>query len=64
MPEVDLSPADERRLIEMLMVHEALPGYLVCEACRLPHPCPANVDARHQLVTSGISLDLAMTIWS
>jgi hypothetical protein len=64
MAQPDLTPTDERRLIEVLMAHEALPGHLVCEACRLPDPCPANNDARRQLVDSGIDLDLVMTIWS
>jgi hypothetical protein len=62
--DTNLTPADERRLIKTIMTHDALPGHRVCEACRLPHPCPSSTDARQQLITAGISLDLPMTIWS
>jgi hypothetical protein len=64
MAHPDLTPTDERRLIEVLMMHESLPGRPVCDSCRPAHPCPADSDARRRLIDSGIDLDLALTIWS
>ncbi|GAA5181391.1 hypothetical protein GCM10023322_15970 [Rugosimonospora acidiphila] len=64
MADTALTPADERRLMEIVMAHDAPPGQSACQACGLPHPCTASADARRRLIAAGIDLDLASTIWS
>jgi hypothetical protein len=59
----DLSPEAERRLFALLIAHDRMDGYLICQSCGYPHPCPTHEDARRQLTEAGVSLDDAATIW-